>query len=131
MMSKKYNNTNKKRLLYGISFLALLVIEIIIALYVHDSFIRPYLGDVLVVIVLYTGVRMLKPEGITLLPLYLFLFALMVELLQFFQIIQLLHMENNRFLRVLVGSVFDIKDIICYGVGCMILGFYEWRKTKL
>lgn len=83
------------------------------------------------VIVLYTGVRMLKPEGITLLPLYLFLFALMVELLQFFQIIQLLHMENNRFLRVLVGSVFDIKDIICYGVGCMILGFYEWRKTKL
>ncbi len=88
-MRKKYNNTNKKRLLYGISFLALLVIEIIIALYVHDSFIRPYLGDVLVVIVLYTGVPMLKPEGITLLPLYLFLFALMVELLQFFQIIQL------------------------------------------
>ena len=74
---------------------------------------------------------MLKPEGITLLPLYLFLFALMVELLQFFQIIQHLHMGNNRFLRVLVGSVFDIKDIICYGVGCMILGFYEWRKTKL
>ena len=26
---------------------------------------------------------------------------------------------DNKFLRVLIGSTFDIKDIICYGVGCI------------
>ncbi len=31
----------------------LLVVEILIAVYVHDRFIRPYFGDVLVVILVY------------------------------------------------------------------------------
>jgi len=35
----------------------LLLIEILIALFVHDEFIRPYVGDALVVIVLYCECR--------------------------------------------------------------------------
>ena len=63
-----------KRLLYAIITLALLVVEILIALYIHDDFIRPYIGDVLVVIVIYTFIRIIIPEKIKLLPLYVFLF---------------------------------------------------------
>ena len=33
------------------------VIEVLIALYVHDNFIRPYVGDVLVVILMYCFVK--------------------------------------------------------------------------
>ena len=54
-MSKDvYNRTVTKRLYYLIVFITLMVIEVLIAVYVHDSFIRPYIGDILVMGVLYT-----------------------------------------------------------------------------
>lgn len=45
---------NKK---YIISFLILFIIEALIALFVHDNFIRPYIGDILVIILMYTFIR--------------------------------------------------------------------------
>jgi uncharacterized membrane protein YfcA len=122
--------TNKSRLKYAITFLILLSIEVLIALYIHDAFIRPYIGDVLVVIVLYLAFRTCKPNGIKFLPLYIFLFAALTECLQFFHLVQLLNVEHNTFLRILIGSVFDMKDILCYGFGCILLGIYEWKLKK-
>ena len=46
-----------KRTAYGIATFILLTIEVLIALFVHDAFVRPYIGDVLVVVVIYTFVR--------------------------------------------------------------------------
>ncbi len=124
-------NTNKKRMIYIIATLVLLGIEIAIALFVHDSFVRPYVGDMLVVVVIYTFIRIFIPEKIRLLPLYIFVFATGVELLQRIGIVEILGLSDNRFFGVLIGSVFDIKDIVCYGIGCIILGFYEWKKDKI
>ena len=115
----------KKRIVYGILTFLLLFIEVLIALFVHDCIIRPYVGDILVVILLYTFVRIWIPEKIRLLQLYIFLFASCVELLQMIHIVEILGVENNTFLRVLMGSVFDVQDILCYGIGCTILGIYE------
>ena len=114
-----------KRIAYGIAAAILLITEVLIALYVHDSFIRPYIGDVLVVIVIYTFIRIFIPERCRLLPLWVFLFAVGVEMLQFVHIVELLGLKDNRFFSLLVGSVFDIKDIICYAAGCLLLGGYE------
>jgi len=112
---------NKMRIKYSVGFLVLLITEVLIALYIHDDFIRPYIGDVLVVMVLYCFVRIFIPYGVKLLPLYIFIFAAGVEVLQYFRLVEVLGLENNRFLRILIGSVFDVKDIICYGVGCALI----------
>lgn len=120
----------KKRVLYAVATLLLLFIEIVIALYVHDDFIRPYVGDVLVVIVIYTFIRIIVPEKCRLLPLYIFIFAAGVELLQLANIVEILGVEDNRFFMILIGSVFDIKDIVCYAVGCVILCIYEWMRVR-
>lgn len=120
----------KKRILYAVATLLLLFIEVIIALYVHDDFIRPYVGDVLVVIVIYTFIRIIVPEKCKLLPLYIFILAAGVELLQLANIVEILGVEDNRFLKILIGSVFDIKDIVCYAVGCVILCIYEWMRVR-
>lgn len=124
---------SKIRLLYLAGFLIMLFIEVIIALYVHDAFIRPYVGDMLVVVLVYFFVRIIKPEGIKHLPLYVFIFAAGVEILQYFQLVRLLGLESNTFLRIILGSIFDIKDIAGYGAGCLLLWAYErvmgsWRK---
>lgn len=120
----------KARIKYSVLFLLLLMTEVLIARYVHDDFIRPYIGDMLVVIVLYCFVRIWIPEKFRLLPLYIFLFAAVVEGLQYFDIVAVLGLEDNVFLRVLIGSVFDWKDILCYGIGCAALGVCEGLKLK-
>ena len=120
----------KKRILYAVATLFLLLIEVIIALYVHDDFIRPYVGDVLVVIVIYTFIRIIVPEKCKLIPLFLFIFAAGVELLQLANIVEILGVADNKFLKILIGSVFDIKDIVCYAVGCVILCMYEWVRGR-
>ena len=120
----------KKRILYAVATLLLLLIEVIIALYVHDDFIRPYVGDILVVIVIYTFIRIIVPEKCKLIPLFLFIFAAGVELLQLANIVEILGVADNKFLKILIGSVFDIKDIVCYAVGCVILCMYEWVRVR-
>ena len=120
----------KKRILYAVATLFLLLIEVIIALYVHDDFIRPYVGDVLVVIVIYTFIRIIVPEKCKLIPLFLFIFAAGVELLQLANIVEILGIADNKYLKILIGSVFDIKDIVCYAVGCVILCMYEWVRVR-
>ena len=103
-----------------------MVIETFIALYVHDDFIRPYVGDMLVVVVVYCFVRIFIPTKMWYLPIGVFLFAAGVELLQYFNLVSLLGLEGNRFARIVLGSVADIKDVGCYAVGCVILGLWEW-----
>lgn len=115
----------KKRSKYCIAFLLLLLIEVLIALFVHDDFIRPYVGDVLVVIVIYCFIRIWIPDKCKLLFLYIFLFAATVEGLQYLNLTERLGLESGTFLAVLVGSVADWKDVVCYAVGCILLGIYE------
>ena len=78
----------KLRIRYVVCFILSLLIEILIALFVHDKFIRPYVGDALVVIVLYCAVRVIIPKKCKLLPLYIFIFAAGVECLQYFHLVQ-------------------------------------------
>jgi hypothetical protein len=121
---------NQLRIKYAIAFVLLLFLEVLIALYVHDNFVRPYVGDMLVVILVYSFTRIFIPERCRLLPLYVFLFAAGVEALQYFKLVHVLGLENDRFLRIVIGSVFDIKDIACYGVGCILLVIFEWIKIR-
>ena len=110
-----------KRAYYAVAFFILLLIEIAIAIYVHDDFIRPYIGDVLVVGVVYLFVRIFVPDGVKLMPFYVFIFAVLVEILQYFQLISLLGLEKNTFARILIGSTFDLKDIFCYFIGFIVI----------
>ncbi|MBQ3513116.1 MAG: DUF2809 domain-containing protein [Lachnospiraceae bacterium] len=121
---------SRKRIFYALLTVIFLIIEILIALFVHDRFIRPYVGDMLVVVVIYTFLRIWIPNKVKGLPLYVFLFAAGVEVLQYFEIVKILGVEDNTFLRILIGSTFDIKDIVCYGGGCLGIFFVEWAVRK-
>lgn len=71
----------------------------------------------------------LIPEKVKLLPLWIFIFAVAVEILQWFHIVDILGLTDNKFFSVLIGGVFDVKDIFCYGVGCILLGGYEYLTS--
>ena len=128
----------KARFIYGITFSVLLSLEILIALFVRDAFVRPYLGDVLVVVLLCCFVRTLLPDGTPFLSLYVFLLASAVEVGQYFDYAALLGLQSSRFFRVLLGQTFSVGDLICYAVGCalffalenLILSRIERRKAS-
>lgn len=119
----------RKRFLNLAAFLALLVIEILIALFVHDSFIRPYVGDVLAVAVVYFFLRIFIPEKYPWLPAAVLAFAVLAEGLQYFHLAERLGITNP-LLRTVLGSVYDTKDIACYAVGCVFLAAYERARRR-
>jgi hypothetical protein len=115
---------------YIFVFFLLLITEIIIALFVHDAIIRPFIGDVLVVVLLYTFMRGFIQKPIKFLPVYLFIFASTVEIAQYFHIVNLLHLQNNRVLSIIIGTSFDIKDILSYLIAAVILIIWEQIVKK-
>jgi len=110
----------KLRITYLIIFLLILAAEIIIGLFVNDRFVRPYIGDVLVVMLICAFLRVFIPDKIKLLPLFTAAFATLVEVLQYFDFVSLLGLADNRFFSVVLGRTFDFKDIICYTVGGLL-----------
>ena len=110
----------KQRTVYGILFAVLFGIELLIALFVQDAFIRPYVGDMLVTALLCCFCRTVFPKGSAALPLYVFLFAAAVELAQYFDVVKLLGLSDIHWLSVLVGRTFSVPDMICYAAGCLL-----------
>ena len=123
------NNMKRKRLLFAVSAVILLVIEILIGLFVHDSFVRPYLGDTLVVILIWCVVRIVIPDKFVWLSGAVFLFALLVEVSQIFPLCDVLGIEN-RHLRTLMGTSFAWGDIGAYLAGCLIAGAIDFFLIK-
>ena len=110
-MNAKGVDTMKRRGIYAIAFVLLLVTEVLIALFVRDRFIRPYGGDILGTVLICCFVRILFPERIKLLPLLVFLFAAAVEVGQYFDYVTLLGLGDIEFFRILLGTSFSVADI--------------------
>ena len=121
----------KERLIYAVLFSALFIIEILIALFVKDNFIRPYIGDVLVTTLLCCLCRVIIPKGVRFLPIYVFVFSAVVELMQYFDIVKLLSLENNRLLSTVIGRTFSVVDLLCYAIGCIAFVGVETAIKKL
>lgn len=113
---------------YIFAFWVLLIAEIIIGLFVNDAIIRPYIGDVLVVILMYTFIRGIVQKSIKFLPIYLFVFAAAVELAQYYRIVNVLHLQDNRIISTIIGTSFDVRDIFCYLIATVILVI--WKKME-
>lgn len=111
-------------------FVILLIIEIYIGVFVHDKIIRPFVGDALIVLVIYFFIRSFIKK-LRFLPVYVFLFACVIEIGQYFNLISILHMENFKFARIIIGATFDFKDIFSYLIGTIFIYVYETLEVMV
>jgi len=118
-----------RRIIYFIGFISILIIEILIALFIHDKIIRPYIGDILVIICIFLLFKTIFDNKVKHLAIYILIFAVIVELMQYFNIVQYL-VKDNRFLKIVFGTTFDIRDIICYMIGYVIILIFENKIFK-
>ena len=110
---------------YALAFVLLLALEVYIGMFVRDAFVRPYVGDMLVTLLLCCLAKAVRPGCRPALPV--FIFAAAVEAAQALQLTELLGLERT-LLGVLLGSTFDWHDIACYAVGCLLFAAVErWR----
>ena len=124
---------NRLRLIYGVLFFVILITEILIALFVRDNFVRPYIGDMLVTVLICSFARIFIPEKIRLMPMFVFIFSSLVEIGQYFDFVKLLGLDDNVFISTLLGRTFSLADLICYGVGCLLFAIFDYilkRKSE-
>ena len=109
---------------YGLAALAVFAVEVLIALFVRDAVVRPYVGDVLAVVLVYLGLRAVTPLKVMPAVMLALAIAVMVELGQLLHLLDALGLAHDRLARVVLGGVFDLKDLACYGAGaaCVLMG---------
>jgi hypothetical protein len=103
----------------------LLVIEILIALFVHDRFVRPYVGDFLVVILIYCFIKSFLNFPVIITAFAVLLFAYAIEIAQYFNLVSLLGFQNHSILRIIIGSSFEWMDMVAYTLGIVVLLWLE------
>ncbi|MEO6685981.1 MAG: DUF2809 domain-containing protein [Dyadobacter sp.] len=106
---------------YFISAVVLLFVEILIALFVDDDIIRPHIGDLLVVILIYCIIKSFLSLPVWFVAVSTLLFSYLVEVLQYFNIVNRLGLQNSKFARVIVGTNFSWIDMLAYTLGIAVV----------
>jgi hypothetical protein len=106
---------------YLVLAIMLFITEVLIAKFAHDDIIRPYVGDTLVVILLYCMVRSFLNFHFFHTAWGVLLFSYVIETLQYFDIVHKLGLENTHWPKVIIGTSFAWMDMIAYTIGFILI----------
>lgn len=115
----------KPRFWYVIATLFFLIIEILIALYVNDSFIRPYLGDLLATLLVYVLIMSISKVTPATGIIIALLTSYFIELLQMLHIVKLLGLMQYKVARIIIGTSFSWMDLLMYTAGALVIALLE------
>ncbi len=103
----------------------LFFVELYIGFFVRDDFIRPYVGDFLVVILIYAGLRTFLKHNKLTIAIGVLLFAYLVEIAQYFNIVEWLNLSGHRSAEVIIGTSFSWEDMLAYTLGVGLIYFLD------
>ncbi|MHA4811457.1 ribosomal maturation YjgA family protein [Flavitalea flava] len=112
---------------YFLLSLGLLGLEILIGGFLHDSIIRPYGGDFLVVILLYCFARSFLDLPVIPVALSVLVFSYLVETMQYFNLADRLHLKAHSLARIVLGTSFSWADILSYTLGILLVLMLEGK----
>ncbi len=112
----------KQYLIYAI---IILIIEIGIALFIHDNFIRSYVGDFLVVILIYCFLQSFLSTEVWRTATGVLLFYYIIEILQYFYVLNKAELQKFTLARIILGTSFEWIDIGAYTAGIALVLFIE------
>jgi ABC-type enterochelin transport system permease subunit len=98
-------------------FLAVLLVEIVIGTFFHDAFVRYFLGDVLIVVLICFLVRSAFAIPLRTVVISTLIFAFCTELAQAFDLIGRLGWRDSQLAHLTIGSTFDWADLLAYTLG--------------
>lgn len=113
--------------------LLLFITEVLIALFVKDRFVRPYVGDYLVVMLIYCFVRTFLNSPVLPTAIAVLLFAYLIETLQYFRLVDRLGLEHNIIAKTVIGYGFSWIDMLAYTLGIitiLLLAAFQKQTVK-
>ncbi len=123
-MKLQYNKT------YLIASIILFIVEVLIAIFLKDGFIRHTFGDYLAVILLYCMFK----SCITTKPFYIAIVVLIIsygiEFLQLTNFLEMINLDNNKLAKIILGSTFSFSDLIAYTLGFISILIFEFQTQK-
>ena len=114
---------------YFLFTVLLMVVEIIIAKY-SSGWIRSYLGDMLVVMLIYSALMTVFRANKSLMVVATLLFAFAVEISQYFNLAEILGFERGSLGYVILGNTFSLEDLACYLIGGLLILLIERRVAS-
>ena len=115
---------------YLLLALLLFAVEVLIALFVRDRWIRPLGGDFLVVILLYCLLKSVWKAPVRTVALSVLLFAYTLETMQYFKLVQLLGLQHSKLARIVIGTAFEWLDLLAYTLGILLVLWVENLRCK-
>ncbi|WP_291121079.1 DUF2809 domain-containing protein [Empedobacter sp. UBA7248] len=106
------------------------LIEVIIALYIKDKIIRPFVGDILVVIFIYYFIKAFINTKAINIAIFTLFFSFIVEILQYFNFVEMIGLGHNKAARIIIGTSFSWIDLLCYFIGFILLFFIDKDLKK-
>lgn len=106
------------------------LIEVIIALHIKDKIIRPFVGDILVVIFIYYFIKAFINTKAINIAIFTLFFSFVVEILQYFNFVEMIGLGHNKAARIIIGTSFSWIDLLCYFVGFILLFFIDKDLKK-
>lgn len=119
----------KKRLSAACCFAALLAAEILIGKYA-GGFVRDYLGDVLVIPLIYCFIRIFYVRPAAWLPAAVGSLGILAEVIQYGNFCDRFGIDRGSMLGIMLGSVADWRDVACYVVGVGLIYAAECIANK-
>tara|TARA_R110002073_G_scaffold279026_1_gene443149 strand:- start:437370 stop:437741 length:372 start_codon:yes stop_codon:yes gene_type:complete len=110
-------------------FIILFLIEVIIAKYITQPFIRHWFGDFLVVIMLYYFFKSFVNTRPVFLALFVLIFAFVIEFIQLTNLLDILKLKDNKTANLILGNTFSISDLIAYTLGILTVYYIDKKKT--
>lgn len=109
----------------------LLVVEIAIALFVNDQFIRPIFGDYLASILLFYMIATFAKFSENKIAFITLLISYIIEVLQYIHILELLHLDKIKILNIVLGNSFSWTDMLAYSLGILtVLLIHNFKKLQ-
>lgn len=105
------------------------ILEITIALFVNDPFIRPIFGDYLASILVFYFLATFLKTDLNKIALLSLLISYIIEFLQYIHILELLHLGKIKILNILLGNSFSWTDMLAYTLGILtIVLIHNYKK---
>ncbi|MEN3322640.1 DUF2809 domain-containing protein [Mariniflexile soesokkakense] len=123
-MKLQFNKT------YIILTLLLFTTEAFIAIFLKTGFIRHTFGDYLIVILMYCFFKSFIKGNHFYIAMSVLAFSFVVEFFQLVNILKPLNLQNSHIAKLILGSTFQISDLMAYTLGIVTVLIVEYKLKK-
>lgn len=121
----------ERKSVYSLSAMISFIICVLIVVIFDDHYmIRGFVGDVVVITLVYSTVKIFMDVKAIALCVYVLLFAYILEVLQYFRLIEWIGLEDNSMAKIIIGSTFDPMDLLAYTLGFLFTYILELLVFK-